>query len=245
MDREEITNNFLNNLERERLINNLSQANWAEKLGMSLSSYKRLINRDTSKIDLMTAFKMYELTGKMAFELGEQSNSELKVISKLKQLSPRQLKFIDSIIDFEMFFANNLIDNSIEDYISVIVPTGDMHDGMIYDSATVEKYNLKNIRLRLKDEIHYGLKITSNHLHPAYNLDDILLISKAPIRDGDIGIFLNNYTQRVYIRKFRQTSPCTLEPINDYGQTYTVDSNNKTDMDKWSKLGKVVSKIRF
>lgn len=244
MDRQSITTNFLNNLEKERICENLSQANWAEKLGMSLSSYKRLISGETSKIDLMTAFKMYELTGKMAFELGEQFDSTLDVISKLKKLSPRQLKFIDSIIDFETDFATHIKDD-IDDYISVIIPTGDMHDGMIYDSANIEKFNLKNTRIRLNEEIHYGLKVTSNHLHPAYNLDDILLISRCPIRDGDVGIFLNNHTQRVYVRKFHQTAPCLLEPINNYGATFTVDSNNKDDMDKWCKLGKVISKIRL
>lgn len=245
MDKKTIFQNITTNLEKERISKNYSQAAWAEMIGMSLSSYKRFISGGSTKIDILTAFKIYEFTGKTLLELAEQRNDVINTSLKLNYLSNQQLKFIDYVIDFERNFLLSIKQDEIDDYISVIIPTGDMHDGMIYDSANVENVNIKSYRSRLNKEINFGVKITSNHLHPVYNLDDIILVSTSPIRDGDIGIFFNKINQRIYIRKFHQTSPCKLEPINNYGQTFYVDPNNKSDMDQWTKIGKVIAKIRL
>ncbi|MBQ1194371.1 MAG: helix-turn-helix transcriptional regulator [Lachnospiraceae bacterium] len=245
MDRNTIIQNITTNLEKDRISKNYSQAAWAEIIGMSLSSYKRLISGASTKIDILTIFKIYELTGKTLLELAEQRNEVINTVLKLNYLSTQQLKFINYIIDFERNFLSSISKDEIDDYLSVMVPTGDMHDGMIYDSANVEKVNIKSYRSRLNKEINFGVKITSNHLHPVYNLDDILLVSQCPIRDGDIGIFFNRTNQRIYIRKYYQTYPCKLEPINNYGQTFYVDPNNKSDMDQWTKIGKVIVKIRL
>ncbi len=81
-------------------------------------------------------------------------------------------------------------------------------------------------------------------MHPVYNLGDILLISKQAIRDGDTGVFVNRENGCAYIRKFHQASPCILAPVNEYGETFLVDSYNKEQMDKWIKFGTVITKMR-
>ena len=245
MEKQVLLKNFTTNLEKERISQNYSQAAWAEMLGFSLSSYKRFINGESSKIDLSTMLNINELTGKSLYELIAEDNYLTKIYKELKTLSTRQLNFIDTKIDFEKNFAASVNDDDSDDYITFFTPTGDMHDGMIYDSTNFENINIKGYRQHVNTNIHYGVKITSNHLHPVYNLGDIILVSKSPIRDGDIGLFLNKETQRVYIRKFHQSIPTRLEPINDFGETFFVDPNNKEDMDKWVKLGKVITKIRL
>lgn len=243
MDKKTLTDNFANNLELERLRLNLSQAQMANSINLSLSSYKRLINGETEKIDICTAVNLYLLTQKLAFEFLSFSNPQLDVIKKIHQLSPFQLSFIDNMIDFELSIKPDTKEKTPH-YITVIIPTGDMKDNMIYDSANFEKLDISSYSNKIKSHALCGIKVTSNHLHPVYNIGDILIIQKTPIRHGDTGIFINTETQRIYIRKFIQSNPCKLVPINDYGETFSVYSDDLDDMNKWIKFGHVICKIR-
>lgn len=238
----EMAQEFSVNLEKERIRLGLSQKELADKLELSLSSYKRLINGETERIDLYIAYKLYQLTGKLAYEFLDVSETYLDLKKKIIGLSASQLAFIDAMIDFEKAFSE--VHEDADDYITVFVPTGNMEDGMVYDSANVEKINIASYRKKFGNRINCGIKVTSNHLHPVYHVGDILLISKSPIRDGDTGIFINKENGCVYIRKFRQTSPCLLEPITEYGECIAVDGNNAQDMDKWIKFGVVIAKMR-
>lgn len=243
MTREEMIRRFAINIERERFNMGLSQAQMARKLDMSLASYKRLITCSVEKIDLYTAYRLYQLTGKLAYEfLDVSNNSVLNVKSKIVGLSPSQLSFIDGLIEFEKNFA--VAHPNHEDYVTVYIPTGNMEDGMIYDTSNVEKLNIAPYKEKYGNLIHCGLKITSNHLHPAYNKGDVLLICRQAIRDGDTGVFINKNTGCAYVRKFYQTSPCRLEPISGYGETILVDDNNPADMNRWIKFGYVITKVR-
>ena len=153
---------FAINIERERFNRGLSQAQMAKKLDMSLASYKRLITCSVERIDLFTAYRLYQLTGKLAYEfLDVSDNSVLNVKSKILGLSPSQLSFIDGLIEFEKNFAAMHPDH--EDYVTVYIPTGNMEDGMIYDTSNVEKVNVSSYKEKYGNLIHCGIKITSNH----------------------------------------------------------------------------------
>lgn len=243
MDRQELVHNFIENVEKSRISMGLTQQQMAQKLGMSVSGYKKMVLGQTSKIDLFIAQRMYALTGKMLFELCNDPIPALPQINKYRSLTPRQQEFIRGIIDFEYAFKEKT--DLPDEYISVYVPIGNVQDGMVWDSANIEKVNAAPYIKRFGDALNCGIKVTSNHLHPAYHQGDILLISRRPPRDGDVGIFLNNETGRVYIRKFRQTDPCRLEPINNYGVTFEVDSNDEKSMNKWTKFGCVITKMRI
>lgn len=242
MTKQQLSDNFAQNLECERIKLGLSQKEMADELEISLTAYKRILTGETTRIDLYVAYRLYELTGKFAFELLGIYEKKFKVAEKLHGLSDQQLLFVNAVIEFEKQFQVN--NEDYEDYINVFVPTGNLEDGMIYDSSHMEKLNVSHYLKKFGDRIDYGIKITSNHLHPAYNKGDILLISKETIRDGDIGLFLNCEDGRAYIRKFHQTNPSKLEPINDYGKTFYVNQDSKEDMDKWKKFGKVLTKVR-
>lgn len=242
MTREEMVRKFADFLEMERARLGLTQEQMANKLDVSLATYKRIITYAVDKIDLYTTYRAYQLTGKMAYEYLGINDRYLDVKRKIRELSPAQLGFIEGMIDFEVDFAKQHTD--AEDHVILYIPTGNMEDGMIYDSSSYEMVNIADYRAKYGNLIHCGIRITSNHLHPVYNKDDILLISRNAIRDGDTGIFFNRENGCVYVRKFHQTSPCVLEPITGYGDTFYVDSNNKDDMDKWIKFGYVITKMR-
>lgn len=233
------------NIEKIRIERGLSQSEMAQGLDLSLSAYKRLINRESSHFDLYTALKMYELTHALpnTYVPVDYEDRFLKIISKLEQLTEQQLIYVNAVVEVETQFKIENPD-TVDDYMTVFVPTGDFEDGMIFDSANVEKINISKYKNIFGHKAFYGIKVTSNHLHPTYNLGDVLLISKEPIRDGDVGIFLNKDNARLYIRKFKQTNPCQLIPVNDYGMPIEVDSYDLDDMGKWVKFGKVLTKIR-
>lgn len=68
LTREQLSRNLGTNLERERFKLGYSQQDMAKALDMSLSSYKRLANGDTGKVDVYTVYKLSQLTGKMFYE---------------------------------------------------------------------------------------------------------------------------------------------------------------------------------
>lgn len=249
MSHQQFVENFISNLEKERVSLGLTQNEMASKLGMSVSGYKKMVLGKTSRIDLALAQPLYQLTGKFVFELCGDTSPDLIAYSKFRALSPYQKNFIADLIDFETSFTENYTassrEASPEDYLSVLIPTSNVEDGMLWDSANIIKVNAAPYRKLFGSDLHCGIQITSNHLHPVYHTGDILLISRRAPRDGDVAIFVNKEEGRAYLRKFRQTNPCLLEPINDYGLAFTVDPYNEQDMDKWIKFGCVLTKMRI
>lgn len=245
MDRIDIANKISTNIEKERVNLGLTQSQFAKELDMSLSSYKRIINGETSRIDIYTIYLIYRLTGKFACEILDIDEKLITLIQKLRTLSPYQRNYIDAIIDTELSLskANDSFSDA-EDNISVFIPSGNMADGMIMDSYNIEKINISAYRHAFGNNVHCGIRVTSNHLHPIYNKDDVLLISRSPIRDGDTGIFINTQNKRIYVRKFFQSNPCILSPLNNYGEPIYVSSDDINDMKKWIKFGYVLCKIR-
>lgn len=245
LTRQEIINNFIDSLEVERTLLGLTQAQMAKKMEMSVSAYKRLIAGETSKIDIYIAYKTCCLTGKWFFELCRDNSSSLyELVSKLRLLAPSQLRFVSGLVNFETEFQIKIPPEEMEDYVSLLIPTGDEDDGMILDSANVGKINVAAYRKWFGSDLHCAILITSNHFTPVYHINDILLISQTAPRDGDTGIFVNKENGRAYLRRYRQTNPCTLEPLMGYGKTFTINPHDHKEMDKWIKFGRVLSKMR-
>lgn len=232
MTKEELSHTFAINLEKERHKLNYSQAKMAAALDMSLSTYKNLIDGNTSNGSLYTLYKIYKLTGKLSFEMIEEDIKEREIIDYYRALTEHQRNYIRAVCDVEIGL------NSIKDgVVPMIIPTTNMEDGMIWDTCTYSTVNVPS---------HYNadcaIKVTSNHLHPAYIKDDVILIKKRPPRDGDIGVFVNLKSGRAYLRKFRQTYPCLLQPITEFGKTFEILDNNMSD---WVKFGCVITRLRY
>lgn len=242
MTRQEVGRNFITSMERERVRRGYTQPQMAERLGISASGYKKIIAGETDKIDLYTAYQVYQLSGKFIFELCGENSTELEAFQGYRNLTSTQKAFVNDIIHFERIFQEK--NSDAEEYISVIVPSGVVEDGMIWDSANVIKVNAASYLHRFNRELHCGILITSNHLQPVYQMGDILLISRKPPRDGDTAIILNKEEGRIYLRRFRQSNPIRLEPVNEYGVTFEIDSRDMSEKGKWLCLGYVLTKMR-
>lgn len=242
MTRQEVAKNFINSMEMERVRRGYTQPQMAEKLGVSASGYKKIIAGDTNKIDLYTAYQVSKLSGKFIFELCGEKSAELETFKDYRRLTSSQRAFVNDIIHFEQDFQDNNTD--AEESISVIVPSGDVKDGMIWDSANVIKVNAAPYLKKFGRELHCGVMVNSDHLQPVYEMGDILLISKRPPRSGDVAIFINKEEGRAYLRKFRQTGIIRLDPINEYGVTIELNSSDFSDDGKWLKMGCVLTKMR-
>ena len=90
MNRLEIANNISTNIERERIKLGMSQAQFAKALDMSLSTYKRIANGESSRIDIYTAYLIYKLTGRFACELTGFTDNVVDLVKRIKKLSKNQ-----------------------------------------------------------------------------------------------------------------------------------------------------------
>ena len=242
MTKQELAKNFILNIEKERIRQNLTQAQMASKLQMSLSGYKKMISGATTKIDLHIMYLLHSMTGKWIFDLVDEHDEDMDLFLEIKQLSPSQKKTVKGLVDFELEFA--AVHENTEDYITVYIPTGNMEDGMILDSYNYTKINAASYRKKFGEKLHCGIQVTSDHLHPVYNLGDILLICRGSIREGDTGVFLNKESGRAYIRKLLPSVSWILEPINGYGEPIVIDRSDEADMKKWIRYGYVLTKMR-
>lgn len=241
----EITQNFIDNIEKIRVDMGWTQAQMAEKLEMSLSSYKYIISGKSAKIPIYVAYLVYLVTGKFFFELCDSNVPEIQLLQDFRELPKERQQVIRNSISLEKeLHISRSTPDSDEDLIPLYTFLGNMEDGMYYDTSNIEYFDVSGYRSFYGSEVTCAVRITSNHLHPAYHCGDILLVSQRPPRDGDTGLFLNKKDRRLYIRRFRQTEPCRLEPITEYGETITVDGSDSYEMSQWLKFGYVVAKVR-
>lgn len=95
----ECLENLRLNIEIERVKLGLTQAQMANEIGMSLSSYKRMLSGEMNLRASLVIRNLYFLTGKCCWEFMELESPELNVSKKLRDLSRDQLAAIDMIID--------------------------------------------------------------------------------------------------------------------------------------------------
>ncbi|MCM1287631.1 MAG: DNA-binding protein [Clostridium sp.] len=247
MTKRQIVDNFAANIEIERAKLGLTQLEMAQKLEMSLSSYKNMINGISANIPIYVALLVYMITGKQFFELCGYITPEIQLMIDFCKLPKYRQKAIMSLVSLEAELSMDgckLTSKSEKNLIPLYTFTGNMTDGMIYDSTNIQPFNIGEYKQIYGDLIDCAIKITSNHLHPVYHSGDILLVHCVSPRDGDTGIFINREDGRVYIRKLRQTSPVQLIPINGNGKIIYVDDQEPKEMKKWIKFGHVITKIR-
>lgn len=241
LTKQELARNFTLNIEKGRIKQGLTQSQMATLLEMSLSGYKKMISGSTAKIDLHTMYLLHRIFGKCFFEMIDEYEEDEELLLNFKMLSSSQKKYIKGLVDFELAFTTN--NQNSTDYITVFVPTGNMEDGMFFDSANYIKVNASVYRKKFGTDLHCGIQITSDHLHPTYNMGDILLICRKAIREGDTGIFLNKETGRLYIRKLHASTSTSwiLDSVNDYDEPIILDRSNT---ENWVRFGYVLTKMR-
>lgn len=238
MTKNELSERFAVNLERERAHLGLTQAVLAKKLGLSLTTYKNILNGSSVNVPLYALYQLHKLTGKLVFELCDFSIPEKDGVFLWRGLSKQQQAFVKAVCDMEA----GLKSTETTQTISVMIPTNNFEDGMIWDSCTFETMTIG--RRYQQHNISCGLKVTTNHMHPAYVKGDVLLMENRPPRDGDVGLFLFKPSGRAFIRKYHQTNPVELEPITNFGETFRINPNSPSEMSCWLKFGVIVSKAR-
>ena len=238
MDREYIEH-FKRIVELKRDELGLSQEKMSSLLGMPLATYKTMLSGTMVNLSVSVLVKAEEITGLSIYELIGVENPDLKMLEDFRKLPEHRKRSIRSTIEVEWELSKSLpeSDHSIETICYEV--TGNMEDGMFFDSAYSETIDVGSHQKLFVESIDCAIKITSNHFHPTYHMGCVLLIHQAPPRDGDTGIFIHKPTSKLYIRKFRQTNPCQLIPVNGIGKIIEVDSYNATDMNQWIKFGRV------
>lgn len=94
----------VNRLEATRAKAGISQQKFADILGLSLSTYKRLINSETTKYHdgINIASRIYKETGMFLFQLFEddfEQDDMLRVVNKISKLSKEHLATLEQYAD--------------------------------------------------------------------------------------------------------------------------------------------------
>lgn len=240
MNKKEINEAFANHIEKERVELGYTQAEMARALDMSLSSYKNMISGATTSISIYQAVLAHRLTGKFLSEMIGAVLPESYVIEKWRTMNDHQREFLKMLADFECELKSN---DEAHGTLPVLVPLGNCEDGMLWNGFTTDYIPDKGYRRKYPRAV-CGIRITSNHLRPAFIKNDIILIDKRPPRDGDLAVIVNKQNGRAYLRKYIAGNPVRLEPINDYGETFLVDPEDPDELNNWAKFGCVITKIR-
>lgn len=91
---------FMKNIEIEREKLNFTQQQMANSIGMSLSSYKRMINGEMNLRASIVIKNLYFLTGKCCHEFMEIETPELALSQKVRQLNYESRHIIEPLIDY-------------------------------------------------------------------------------------------------------------------------------------------------
>lgn len=244
MKKSEIVENFAYNIERLRNELGYSQDKMASLLDVSSSTYRRIINLETTKIDIFTITRLYQISHKFAFQFSQkeyENDSLLRVAAKLSECNENELKDIENYIRFRKQLSFN--EKNKEKKVILYHPIGDLSDNMIFNSFSIDEIDISKCPSYIQKQVDCALEIPTNHFHPTYHLHDILLISQRPPKDGEIGLFIHKETYMMYIRVFKMESPRKLVPISDTGKVIEVNEKDINDMNQWIKFGVVVTKL--
>lgn len=232
---------LLTNIKKEQYKLGLSDRDFARAIGLSEANYRKMMRGHMAHIDFYIISRICALTGTSLPELVGSPQDGDVLAHRIQELPQSSRRALSAMIDVEAALYTGLEDR--DDYITELVMTGCMQDGMILDSSSVRTLNVKGYRKRYP-QIDRAIYVTSNHMHPVYVKGDHLLISCTPPRDGDTGVFIDTKEGRCYIRKFIQGKPCILEPLTPYGRPIEVDPDSQEDLSRWVKFGIVVKRIK-
>lgn len=98
----EMLDNLRNNIELERKKKGYTQQEMADRIGMSLSSYRRMVAGEMNLNASIVIKNLYYETGLCLHELMEVHDPYLDVLKKIRSLDSEQIKFIDYIINREL-----------------------------------------------------------------------------------------------------------------------------------------------
>lgn len=236
MDKQELRNTFILNMEKERQKLGYTQAEFAEELDMSMSGYKKMIGGETSSVSLYTAYQVERISGVPIVRLMGMENEDRALIEQYKSLPERQKRYMRMLLDLEVRQHPN---EEEEAYCTLLTPTGPMEDGMDFDGFCKEQIHVGQYGTWYGNRLLFAIQITGHYFSPAYLEGDILLVGndREP-RVGEVGLFLNE--GKVYIRRLAKKDPLVLEPVASRGREIVAAGEKEKG---WYKIGYVLRKL--
>ncbi len=222
----------------------------AQKAGVPEETIKNIRYGRVDDIKSSTTVKIAAALGCTTDELLGRSfvnQTEINVVQAFRQLSTSSQQFMLSIIRFEAALTRD-DDNGAEIRHEILVfqPTGNMEDGMIYDSTSYISYDVgKYAQLYGEDMVNCGFLITNDSMQPVYQPGDVVLVCTRPPRSGDIAVMVHRPSGRVYLRKYYPGTPTVLEPITNYGRPIVWDTTDAAQVNEWTVFGFVITKVRY
>lgn len=200
---------------QERLNHQLSQKNWtlktlSDQSGVPYETLKKLANAKIDNPSLQSVCKVAQ-----AFDCSLDSflGDEPELIHKIHSLSPRSVQFLEAMADVELALTVRTKQQS-QTLIPIVVPTGAMEDGMIYDSLLTEYIDISPYLKQFGSQLFCAFKIIGNQFQPTYLDGDLLLVGRnQQPHYGTVGIFLHH--NQLYLRRYVTESPLQLESINE------------------------------
>lgn len=248
MTKEEIAWKFAEKIESERMKLGYTQARMAKELQVSLSTYKNIISGVSQNIPIYVAYQVYRLTGDYYFEICDENNTpDFEFLIGFKNLPKWRKNVIRTFAAIEVQLAekeNCPMETEQEEYVTVYTLTGNMEDGMYYDSAEIKRVPMGRYQKICHGQIDCGIQITNNSFYPVYSKDDIILICQKAPREGDTGVFINKNTKCLHIRRFHQSDKLHLEPLASNGVEIILDNRNNEYLNEWLFFGYVLMKMR-
>ncbi len=158
-----------------------------------------------------------------------------EIATRLCYLPKRSLKTINLLLDLE---ENTLLQKSTEgkDILPILIPTGNMKDGMFYDNCLYEELDISEYPESLKKVTDFGIKLMTQNYEPIYFQNDILLISRKHLPEYNDTVIYVDHNGKLYLRKLLESG---LEPINGFGKTIPIQKRNH-----YKALGIVIKAIK-
>ena len=217
----------------------LSRKRWtlktlSDQSGVPYETLKKLANAKIDNPSLQSVCKVAQ-----AFDctLDCLLGSEQELISKIHSLPPRSVRFLEAMADMELSLTMQP-QSKTETLIPVVIPTGSMTDGIVFDSLLTEDLDISPYFDRFGSQLFCAVKITGNQFSPTYLDGDLLLVGRnQQPHYGTIGIFIHN--NRLYLRRYVTESPLQLESITQNRSCKLIEQP-----ETWTLFGCVLTVIR-
>lgn len=211
---ENTNDELLKNRLQNSLNRNLSQKGWtlktlSDRSGVPYETLKKLAN---AKIDNPSLQSVVKVAHAFDCSLDSLFLSESDLAYKLHSLSARSLEFVEAITDLELALMHREKEMG-QCLLPIVIPTGMMEDGMIYDSLCTEYLDATPYLSQFGTHLMCAIKITDNSFYPTYLEGDLLLLARDRLpRYGTTCVILHH--RQLYIRKFISGSPPKLASLN-------------------------------
>lgn len=136
------------------------------------------------------------------------------IANRLNHLSARSINTIMFLLDLEET-SSVLPSNAGNDIIRVLLPNGNMKDGMYYDSCSVDELDISAYPTSLKKVTDFAIKITTHNYEPIYCMNDLLLISHQSLPESNDIVLCMDAAGKLFIRRYSEDG---LDPINGFGK---------------------------